>query len=121
MSYTNVNRRDFTLWERSVMAATFNRRHSLSYTEAHIPEGTFNSSWQGGSKDVYWWATREGRIMRIIGLADESYPNDPFGQSRRFPVPHPDAVALVQGGTFCGKQSHLRITLFPPLSRGDLA
>ena len=86
-----------------------------------VPSGTFHTSWDGGSRDTYWWADRRGRVANVVGTPDPDKRGDPFGQRKVFPAPPEGTVALINGGIFCGKQSHLIITLLPPLSRGDLA
>lgn len=96
---------------RQVVAGTFpNYRLHRVYVKADVEQALYGLNWDGGSRNEYRFYNTVSRQGKAIG-DHMSHPANNRDEGRKVPI-QPGEV-IVQGGTFCGKQSSLYITVHP--------
>lgn len=68
-------------------------------------------NWSGGSRAEYRACTVQGRFVGSTERYAQMHPMNNVAEGATLPVP--PGIAVVEGGTFCGKTATLRITVNP--------
>jgi hypothetical protein len=85
------------------------KKRELSLRVSNAPVRPYGTYWDGGSKNEYWYAHKNGTTSAVNGLTSAPAP---FGQPGISEIAIPNAdTAVVEGGIFCGKDKRLRVTV----------
>jgi hypothetical protein len=81
------------------------KKNSMRFVVTDKPVSLHGGYWDGGSREEYHAVGKSGSVLPL------SYPTAPpqFGGGEAPSVALNDAFAIVRGGVFCGKVSHLSV------------